>query len=103
MQRERYRRLAIRGLAALSRAYEAKGDLAAALDAIDRALASDPLQEDLQRAALRLHYLSGDRAGAIRRYEALRKLLDEEMGVPPMAETRELYDAIIKDEGGRMK
>src|SRR3990172_3125758 len=97
VQRERYRRLAIRGLAALSRAYEAKGDLAAALDAIDRALASDPLQEDLQRAALRLHYLSGDRAGAIRRYEALRKLLDEEMGVPPMAETRKLYDAIIKD------
>ena len=103
VERERYRRLAIRGLAALSRAHEAKGDLAAALDAIDRALASDPLQEDLQRAALRLHYLSGDRAGAIRRYEALRKLLDEEMGVPPMAETRELYDAIIKDEGGRRK
>jgi DNA-binding SARP family transcriptional activator len=97
VERERYRRLAIRGLAALSRAQEAKGDLVAALDAIDRALASDPLQEDLQRAALRLHYLSGDRAGAIRRYEALRKLLDEEMGVPPMAETRELYDAIIKD------
>ena len=41
-------------------------------------------------SALRLHYLAGDRTGAIRRYEALRKLLDEEMGVPPMAETRAL-------------
>ncbi|HXF60509.1 MAG TPA: AAA family ATPase, partial [Caldilineaceae bacterium] len=56
-----------------------------------------PFQEDLQRAALRLHYLAGDRAGAIRRYEELRRLLDEEMGVPPMAETRALYDAIITD------
>lgn len=96
-ERERYRRLAIRGLTALSRLHEEAGDLSSAQDALDRALALDAFQEDLQRSALRLHYLSGDRAGAIRRYEALRKLLDEEMGVPPMAETRALYDAIITD------
>ena len=97
VQRERYRRLAIRGRAAISQLHEAGHDYAAALDAIDRALAFDPLQEDLQRIALRLHYLSGDRAGAIRRYESLRRLLDEEMGVPPMTGTRALYDAIIND------
>jgi DNA-binding SARP family transcriptional activator len=96
-QREYYRRLAARGLTALSRQHEAAQNFTAALDALDRALAFDPLQEDLQRAALRLLYLSGDRAGAVRRYEALRKLLDDEMGVPPMAETRALYDAIITD------
>ena len=94
---ERYRRLAIRGLTLLSQLHEANRDFSAALDALTRALDLDPLQEDLQRAALRLHYFAGDRAGAIRRYEALRQLLDEEMGVPPMAETRALYDAIITD------
>ncbi|MBI5829377.1 MAG: AAA family ATPase [Chloroflexi bacterium] len=96
-ERERYRRLAVRGLSTLARLNEARRDYAAALDALDRALAFNALQEDLQRDCIRLHYLAGDRAGAIRRYDTLRKLLDEEMGVPPMAETRAVYDAIISD------
>lgn len=97
VERERYRRLAVKGLTVLSQLYESGRDFRAALEALERALAFNPLQEDLQRACLRLHYLAGDRAGAIRRYEYLTKLLDEEMGVPPMDETRALYDAIITD------
>ena len=96
-EREHFRRLAIRGLAMLSSAYEARQDYPAALTSLERALAFNPLQEDLQREQIRLYYLAGDRPGAIRRYDELRKLLDEEMGVPPMAETRALYDAIITD------
>ncbi|HEX9371253.1 MAG TPA: BTAD domain-containing putative transcriptional regulator [Roseiflexaceae bacterium] len=96
-ERERYRLLALRGLTALAQQHEARRDYASALDALTRALALNPLQEDVQRAAMRLHYLAGDRAGAIRRYEALRRLLDDELGVPPMDETRALYDAIITD------
>ncbi len=97
-QQEHYRRLAIRGFIALADLHEQQQDYQAALAALDRALAFDPLQEDVQRSALRVHYLAGDRTGAIRRYESLRKLLDEEMGVPPMAETRALYDEIIRDQ-----
>ncbi|HEU5099130.1 MAG TPA: AAA family ATPase, partial [Roseiflexaceae bacterium] len=96
-ERERYRQLATRGLATLAQRYEARRDYPAAREALARALAFNPLQEDLQRAALRLDYLSGDRAGAIRRYESLRHMLDDEFGVPPMDETRALYDAIITD------
>ena len=94
---EQYHRLAVRGLTTLAGLYEGRGDYTTALDALDRSLRLDPLQEDVQRSALRLHYLSGDRAGAIRRYDHLRKLLDDEMGVPPMAETRALYDAILNE------
>jgi DNA-binding SARP family transcriptional activator len=97
-QQEHYRRLAIRGFIVLADLHEQQQDYQAALAALDRALAFDPLQEDVQRSALRVHYLAGDRTGAIRRYESLRKLLDEEMGVPPMAETRALYDEIIRDQ-----
>ena len=97
-QQEHYRRLAIRGFIALAALHEQQQDYQAALAALDRALAFDPLQEDVQRSALRVHYLAGDRTGAIRRYESLRRVLDEEMGVPPMAETRALYDAIISDQ-----
>jgi DNA-binding SARP family transcriptional activator/Flp pilus assembly protein TadD/energy-coupling factor transporter ATP-binding protein EcfA2 len=96
-ERGYYRSLAIRGYAALGRLYEAKGKLTAALDAVTKGLAIDPLREELQRESLRLHYLNGDRTGAILQYEALRKLLDDELGVPPMPETRALYDAIIND------
>src|SRR6185295_8937745 len=56
-ERERYRRLAVRALTALAAAQEGQGAYPAALATIDRALAFDPLQEDLQRTALRLSYL----------------------------------------------
>jgi DNA-binding SARP family transcriptional activator len=98
VEREHYRRLAVRGFITLASLQEANGDYLAALETVDRALQFDPLREDLQQTALRLHYLAGDRAGAIRRYEQLRRALDEELGVLPMLETRQLYQAIISDQ-----
>ena len=52
--RERYRGLVSRAWVALSRLYQQKSDPEEALKALDRALAFDPLQEDLQREAIRL-------------------------------------------------
>jgi DNA-binding SARP family transcriptional activator len=95
--REQARVLVGRGWLRLARLYEQHGDLAAALHALDVALSIDPLQEDVQRDAMRLAYLNGDRVGAIRRFEQFRDLLDQELGVPPMRETQALYDAIITD------
>ncbi|MBP1693874.1 MAG: transcriptional activator domain, partial [Chloroflexi bacterium] len=97
IERERFRRMAVRALTALSNWYEARQEYGQALTFLDQALSSNPLQEDLQRESIRLHYLAGDRPGAIRRYDELRRLLDREMGVPPMVETRALYDAILND------
>jgi DNA-binding SARP family transcriptional activator/tetratricopeptide (TPR) repeat protein len=96
-ERERYRALALRGWRELASVYEAERDYASALDALNHALAFDVLDEAAQRQALRVQYLNGDRAGAVRRFERLQKLLVEEMGVPPMPETRAVYDAIITD------
>jgi predicted ATPase/DNA-binding SARP family transcriptional activator len=96
-ERQIYLAMALRGYTALSRLHEAERNFSAALDTLSHALTFDPLQEELQRDCLRLHYLIGDRAGAVRRYETLCKLLDEEMGVPPMPETRAMYEAIIND------
>lgn len=97
IRREHFQHLAIHGLTFLSQIYEENRDYPAALETLLRAVAFDPLQEDLQRACIRLHYLAGDRPAAIHRYDVLRKLLDEELGIPPMAQTRALYDAIIND------
>lgn len=96
-ERERYRLMAMNGFADISHRHEAMRDYSAALESARSALAFNSFQEDLQRDVMRLLYLNGDRAGVIRQYESLRKLLDEEMGVPPMGETRALYDSIISD------
>ncbi|GAB6174378.1 AAA family ATPase [Paradesulfitobacterium aromaticivorans] len=97
-ERERYRRLTIRGLTAVAEQHEKRKNYLDALEALNRALEFDPLQEDLYCACMRLHCLAGDRAGAIRRFEKLRGLLDQEMGVPPMPQTQALYEAIITDK-----
>jgi DNA-binding SARP family transcriptional activator/Tfp pilus assembly protein PilF len=96
-ERERYRLMAIQGLGSLSHLYESKGDLPRALEAGRRALRFDTLQEDLHRDLMRLLYKNGDRTGMIRQYETLCNLLDKELGVPPMPETRALYDELIQD------
>lgn len=97
IERERYRRLAIRGLSVLSKRYESIGDYHHALASLDRALSYDTLQEDIHRERIRMLYFSGDRPGAIRHYDYLRRLLDDELGVPPMKETRDLYNDLVND------
>jgi DNA-binding SARP family transcriptional activator/predicted ATPase len=94
-ERERYQLMAMNGFAELSHRHETMREYPAALESARRALAFNPFQEDLQRDVMRLLYLNGDRAGVIQQYESLRKLLDEEMGILPMPETRALYDSII--------
>ena len=96
-ERDHYRLLAMEGFAGLAHRQETLRDYPAALKSMQRALRFNPFQEDLQRDLMRLFYLNGDRAGVVRQYETLRKLLDEEMGVPPMPETRSLYDVLIND------
>lgn len=97
IERERYRRLWLRGLVALAQLYQEQRNYVAAQEMIERALAANPLHEEIQRIAMRLDYAAGNRIGAIRRFEELRRMLDDELGVPPMAETQQLYDAIITD------
>lgn len=96
--RAHYQSKAVQGLVLLSRQREAARSFGPALECLERALRFDPLQEDLQRDAIRLLYRIGDRPAAIRRYDQLRRLLDDEMGVPPMLETRQLYDAILNEK-----
>ncbi len=96
-ERDRHRLLAMRGYSELARHYETLRDYPAALESMRKALAFNAFQEDLQRDLMRLLYLNGDRAGVIRHYDSLCKLLDEELGVPPMPDTRSLYDALINE------
>ncbi len=47
---------------------------------------------------MRLHYLNGNRAGAIRQYEQCAAALEEELGVKPSKRTTALYKQILADQ-----
>lgn len=74
-----------------------RGALAAAQKSIQVALHYEPLREEIVQLAMQLAYRSQDRAGAISLYEQLNHALDDQLGVPPMPATTELYDAIVTD------
>ncbi|MEX1170739.1 MAG: AAA family ATPase [Chloroflexota bacterium] len=83
----------------LAAAAEAEGDVAAAVEAASRRVDLDPLDEPAQRRLMALLARSGDRGGAIRRYRACVAVLERELGVAPLAETTELYEAIRDARG----
>lgn len=59
-----------------------------------RWLGLDPLHEPAQRELIRLHALSGDRAAALEQYRACVRVLSEELGVSPVAETTALFEQV---------
>jgi DNA-binding SARP family transcriptional activator/tetratricopeptide (TPR) repeat protein len=59
-----------------------------------RWLALDPLHEPAHRALIRLYAESGDRAAALAQYRECVRTLSRELGVPPLAETTRLYEAV---------
>ena len=72
-ERDRLRQLAARGLRALSDVQEQAGELDAATDTLDRLVAMDPYDLDVQRTLLALCLRRGRRTDAVRRYTALRR------------------------------
>ncbi|RSM51494.1 XRE family transcriptional regulator [Actinoplanes sp. ATCC 53533] len=64
---------------------------AEAAEVFARLVAHDPLLEAAHRGLMRCHAALGDRGRALRQYEHLVGLLEEQLGVPPSPETAELH------------
>jgi DNA-binding SARP family transcriptional activator len=92
-----------------------RGELAGALDRLARGhgalwewdtaiaharrrLALDHLHEPAHAALMRLYALAGQRAAALRQYRECVRLLQSELGVPPLEETTTLYRAIKEED-----
>lgn len=88
--RERYLATLERVCTALTEA----GHFANALSVAHRWALADPLAENAHLAAMRLYARLGRYAAALQQYDQLARLLDQELGLPPMRETRALADAI---------
>jgi WD40 repeat protein len=98
LEQEHLHRQAMDALARLAEACEAQADLDRALTFAWRQLELDPWWESAHLQVMRLLARSGRRDAALAQYQACRKLLAEELGVEPSAETRELYDLLARGE-----
>ena len=72
----------------------AHGDLIAALGHARRRTMVDPLSEPAHADLIRVTAWSGDRTAALQSYRALVRLLERELGVPPLPATLALHEAI---------
>ena len=78
----------------LARLHSAARNFAAALAAAQRWLALDPLREEAHRQVMRLYAWAGQRSAALHQYRECVRILEQELGVAPLAETTDLYEAI---------
>jgi predicted ATPase/DNA-binding SARP family transcriptional activator len=100
-QTEAWRNMLADVLERLSRGYRDRSSWPAAIDSARRWQALDPLDESALRRVMQVYALAGERASALTEYKECIERLHDEMGVPPQAETTELYEAIKKNELGR--
>ncbi len=78
-------------LLAAGRLHAAAGRYQPAAAAFRRAVAHDPLNETAHRELMNCWVRLGETARAVRHYRELAELLQEQVGVPPAAETTALY------------
>ncbi len=89
---ERYYLAALSGLIDVRRA---AGDLDAAIDYALRHMAVDELAEDVHRRLIELYAARGERSAAARQFERCVLVLERDLGVRPLPETRAAYEAAI--------
>ena len=92
--RQRWEQSYHAALARLIDGATALGDYAQAIAAAERYLALDMLAEDIHRRLIWLYGASGNRAAALRQFERCADILERELGVGVLAETRAVYESI---------
>lgn len=95
---ESYRLQAGSAFQRLAMARAMTGDYTGAIAAAGRWIELDELHEPAHRLLMLLHAWSGDRPGAIQAYRNCVAILDRELGVAPLEETTELYEAILDED-----
>jgi predicted ATPase/DNA-binding SARP family transcriptional activator len=98
-ERERLRQLALQALYTLAVYHGEREDYRAGIEVLNRLLALEPWREDAHRQLMVLLARSGQRDAALAQYRSCRRLLAEELGVEPAAETTELHDKV---QGGEI-
>ena len=93
-QRVRYRELALHTLHMLTEIHLSRGEYGRAIDCATRLLTLDAWREEAHRQLMLAQARSGQRSAALAQYETCCRLLAEELGVTPSAETTALFARI---------
>lgn len=93
--------LYLKALMALIEERAAGGDYAAAIAYARRYLETDDLAEDVHRRLIELYAAAGDRGAALRQFEHCVTVMERELGVSPLPETRAVYQAILEGRSYR--
>lgn len=96
--RARSRERAIQLLGRLAEAQQASGEIERALQTCLRLLEIDPLLESGHRSLMSLYALQGRRAAALRQYQVCVNVLQRELGAEPELPTRQLYNALLRQQ-----
>jgi DNA-binding SARP family transcriptional activator/tetratricopeptide (TPR) repeat protein len=95
-QRERLHEMALGALNRLLAHLDAAESTEEAVQIALRLVALDPLQEPVHRALMRLYVQAGRRGAALRQYQLWVATLQRELRTEPDAETKALYQAILR-------
>jgi DNA-binding SARP family transcriptional activator len=94
-RREQLRRLHLDLLIELAALYEGRDRYDAAVDALRKAIAEEPTNEDAHSGLMRTYALLGRRADALAQFEHLKELLSTHLGAEPSARTTRLHGELV--------
>jgi DNA-binding SARP family transcriptional activator len=85
-------------LESLAAVAEKREEWSRSLQLAQQILHEDPFREDIHCVVMRAHVNMGNRGAARDQYEALKRLLQRELGVEPGRKTRKIYQDLIGQE-----
>lgn len=95
VEQESYRQTRLHALESLSAELCAAGRQADALRAGLAAVQSEPLRESAHRRVIEVHLAEGNLAEALRQYQTYRRLVADELGLPPSPAIRRLVAPLL--------
>jgi DNA-binding SARP family transcriptional activator len=90
-------RLYLEALATLIEERTSRGAYDEAIACAQRYLQTDDLAEEIHRRLIQLFAAAGNRRAALQQFERCAAILERELGVSPLPETRAVYRAILEE------
>jgi DNA-binding SARP family transcriptional activator len=94
-EQESYRQKRLHALERSAVLFREQGRFTDALDAGLGAVQSEPLRESAHRRVIEVHLAEGNQAEALRQYDGYRRLLAQELGLPPSSSIRRLVAPLL--------
>ncbi len=94
--REQLSILFVRACECLAESYIRNGEPEIAAHVASQAVAAQAFRETSYQLLMRAHAAAGNRAEALRAYEACRRLIADELGVSPSPETQAVYLQVLR-------